>query len=197
MVLIKQSNKEKQNDIMEKQCICLGNIVKIKFCFLKGQKYREYLTLIDRCIFFAKNCKKDDNNIKWYQDALKLKQEIEEKMKMSDKDISLNIEKILNNIEELFKQENKMGFINYILDNAPYKGYDKNTRPPFYNWDTVNRELIEFLSKQYHPDLYPQDTVEERKDYKIIENISKKLNNLLEQITPDESMLDKRKYILK
>ena len=197
MVLIKQSNKDKQNDLMEKQCICLGNIVKIKFCFLKGQKYREYLTLIDRCIFFAKNCKKDDNNIKWYQDALKLKQEIEEKMKMSDKEISLNIEQILNNLEELFKQENKMGFINYILDNAPYKGYDKNTRPPFYNWDTVNRELIEFLSKQYHPDLYPQDTVEERINYKIIENISKKLNNILEQMTPDESMFDKRKYILK
>ena len=195
--LINKSPKEKKNDLIEKQSICLGNIVKIKFSYLKGEKYNEYLQLIKQCLFNAKNYKKNNSETKWYQDALKLKKEIEEAKIASEQEISSNIEKILNNIDDLFNKENKMEFINYILDNAPYKGYNKNTRPPFYNWDVINKELIEFLAKQYHPDSYPQETQEEIANYRIIESISKKLNNLLDGMTPQDPSYVKRTYILK
>ena len=196
-LLINKSPEEKKNDLIEKQSICLGNIVKIKFSYLKGQKYNDDLKLIKQCLFNAEKCKKNNSETKWYQDALKLKKEIEEAKIASEKEISSNIEKILNNIDDLFNKENKMEFINYILDNAPYKGYNKNTRPPFYNWDVINKELIEFLAKQYHPDSYPQETQEEIANYRIIESISKKLNNLLEGLTPKDPSYVKKTYILK
>ena len=94
-----------------------------------------------------------------------------------------NIEKIINEINILYSQGDKREFIKYILDNYPYKGYDKNTRPSCYNWETVNKELISFLANQYHPDSYPQNTQEEKIKYMIIENISKKLNSLLDKFT--------------
>ena len=187
-LLIKQANEEMKNNIFEELGICLGNIVKIKFSFLKGQKYTEYLKLIDRCLFFANSCNKNNLNVKWYKDALELKQEIENKNNYSEQEIINNIENKLNEIDNLFNQNNKLEFINHILENYPYKGYDKHTRPSYYDWNSINMELITFLSKQYHPDNYPQDTQEEKCTYRIIVSISKKLNNLLEEWTPENKM---------
>ena len=93
-----------------------------------------------------------------------------------------------------------MIFINYILKRWPYEGYNIQTRPSFYEWDNPNRELISFLSGKYHPDSYPQNTEEEKYKYKIMECISQRLNNLLEEMTPekgDNPEDGERKYILK
>lgn len=187
-LLIKQANEETKNKIFEELGICLGNIVKIKFSYLNGQKYTEYLKLIDRCLFYASSCNKNNPNVKWYNDALKLKQEIENKNNNSEREIINHIEDKLNEIDNLFNQNNKLEFINHILENYPYKGYDKHTRPSYYDWNSINMELITFLSKQYHPDSYPQDTQEEKCTYRIIVSISKKLNSLLEEWTPENKM---------
>ena len=187
-ILIKKAsqNKNLRNDLFEQQGICIGNIVTIKFSYLNGEKYSEYLNSLKVCLFYAKSSGNNRPEVKWYQDALELKDKIEEKKREKDEEISNNIEDELRMIDNVFNQENKMDFINYILEYWPYNEYNMYTRPSYYNWNTLNRELISFLSSQYHPDLYPRNTPEERNRYRIIESISKRLNNILEQTTPDK-----------
>ena len=142
--------------------------------------------------------RKNNSSIKWYNDALELKQKIEEAKWNIDKDSSYNVNKSLSILDNYFNRENKMDFINYILEEWPYNGYNKFIRNSYYDWDTPNKELIEFLSNKYHPDSYPKNTQEEIYKYKIMENITQKLNNILEEMTPEPSTsFSQRKYILK
>ena len=198
-LLISQSkdNEEIQKDLFEQQAICLGNIVKIKYSYFKGTLYTDYLKLIQYCLFYAEKCNKNNSAVKWYQDALDLKNEIEDKYKNENKSKIYNTEEEINKIDYYFKQNNKMPFINYILENWPYKGYDKNSRPTDINWDSINQKLIYFLSKQYHPSLYPHKTPKEKHIYEIMKCISQRLNNMLDKITPRNSgTLDKKLYFL-
>ena len=199
-LLIKKSqgNKEINVDLLEQQGICLGSIVKIKFSLLNGKNYREYLMLIDRCIFNAKRCGKDNLSTKWFQDVKSLKEEIENKKNNFDKELSTDIKEEIKDMDKKFNQNDKMIFINYILERWPYDGYNNQTRPSFYDWDTINRELISFLWRKYHPDSYPQNTQEEKYKYKIMECISQRLNNILEEMTPENDEISgERKYLLK
>ena len=193
-----KDNKEMLYDLLEQRGICLGNIIQIKFLYLNGKNYSEYLNLIENCLFYAKKCGKNNSSIKWYNDALELKQKIEDAKWNIDKDSSYNVNKSLSILDNYFNRENKMDFINYILEEWPYNGYNKFFRNSYYDWDTPNKELIEFLSNKYHPDSYPKNTQEEIYKYKIMENITQKLNNILEEMTPEPSTsFSQRKYILK
>ena len=193
-----KDNKEILNDLLEQRGICLGNIIQIKFLYLNGKNYSEYLNLIENCLFYAKKCGKNNSSVKWYKEALELKQKIEEAKCNIDKDSSYNVNQTLSILDNYFNRENKMDFINYILQEWPYNGYNKFVRPSYYDWDTPNKELIEFLSNKYHPDSYPKNTQEEIFKYKIMENITQKLNNILEEMTPEPSTsFSQRKYILK
>ena len=187
-ILINKASKNKnlRNDLLEQQGICIGNIITIKFLYLKGEKYSDYLNSLNMCFYYARLSGNNRQDIKWYQEALELKGKIEEKKREKDEEISNNIEDELKIIDKLF-EEDKMNFINYILQYWPYNDYNIYNRPSYFNWNTLNRELISFLSKQYHPDLYPHNTPEEKYKYRIIESISKRLNNLLEENTPNNS----------
>ena len=198
-ILITQSNEneEIQTDLLEQQSICLANIIKIKYSYFKGQCYSDYLQTMNKCLFYASRCNKDNSSVKWYQDALKLKNEIEEKNNNENKIIMHNIQEEKNTIDSYFNQNDKINFINYILEKWPYKGYNKYNRPSYYNWNTINKELITFLSGQYHPDSYPNNTQEEKYKYAIIEYISARLNNILINLTPDHSgVFGGRQYVL-
>jgi len=174
---------EQKKGIAQQLGICLGNIVKIKFTFLKGKKYPQYLKYLNWCLFYAKMSENDNESFKWYKDAMELQKKIEEEnKKMNQKKLS-NIEEKLNIIESYFRMPNKIEFIKYILEKWPYKDYNKSTRPSEYDWNTINKELITFLSSQYHPDCYPQDTQEEYFYHEIVVKISQLLNQILNEIT--------------
>jgi hypothetical protein len=176
--------EDQKKDLAQQLGICLGNIVKIKFTFLKGKKYSEYLKYLQWCLFYAKMSENNNESFKWYKDALELQKEIEEKKHNISKQIISDIEEELNIIESYFRKPNKIEFINYILEKWPYKGYNKSTRPSEYDWNTINVELINFLSIQYHPDSYPQETKEEKLYHKIVLKISQLLNQFSNEITP-------------
>ena len=108
---IKPPSVNLEKDIMEEKAICLANIVKIKFLYLKGQKYHEYLKNIDDCMFFAGKCGKNNSENKWYQEILELKTEIEKKQSISP---SIEFQETLKEIDSYFNKSNKMEFINYI-----------------------------------------------------------------------------------
>ena len=177
---------EQKKDIAQQLGICLGNIVKIKFSFLKGKKFKDYLKYLDWCLFYAKMSENNNENIKWYQDALELKKEIEAKKQNMSLQIISDIEEELNIIDSYFSKENKIEFINYILEKWPYKDYNKSTRPSEYDWNTINEELITFLSKQYYPDCYPQENQEQNFYHRIVVKISQLLNQILNEMTPQE-----------
>ena len=128
----------------------------------------------------------NNENFKWYQDALELKKEIEAKKQNMSLQIISDIEEELNIIDSYFSKENKIEFINYILEKWPYKDYNKSTRPSEYDWNTINEELITFLSKQYYPDCYPQETKEQNFYHRIVVKISQLLNQILNEMTPQE-----------
>ena len=135
-------------------------------------------------------CKKDKNNCEWYKEALKLLKEIEEIingiLNNEEEELKKEIEEDLKTIDNYFNS-GKQRFIDYILEEYPYDGYDKNTRPIQYKWDIVERDLnlIEFLIGKYKPDNYPKRTKEEKKRYKIMVNIAQKLNTINDEISED------------
>lgn len=174
--------EEQKKDTAKQLGICLGNIVKIKYSFLKGKKYAEYLKYLDLCLFYAKMSGNNDESFKWYNDALELQEEIKKKNQSMNQKIISNVEEELNIIESYYRNPNKIEFINYILEKWPYKNYNKSIRPAQYDWNTINEELIEFLSKQYYPDSYPQGTQEEKYLHRIIVKISQLLNEILNEM---------------
>ena len=179
---------EQKTGIAQQLGICLGNIVKIKFSFLKGKKYKEYLKYLEWCLFYAKMSGNDNESFKWYKDALELQNEIKEKKLDMSKQIMINAEEELNKIESYFRKPNKIEFINYILEKWPYKDYNILTRPAELDWNTINQPLISHLSNQYHPDCYPQETQEENFYHRIVVKISQLLNQILNEMTPQEEL---------
>ena len=79
------------------------------------------------------------------------------------KEVSDCLEQIQNHSADLGR------FIDYILENHPYDGYDINNRSDEYNWDNADRDiyLLEFLKRKYNPDSYHRRTREEKKNYYI------------------------------
>lgn len=192
-----KNNRKLQNDLFEQQGICLASIVKIKYACLNGQKYSDYIKILKLCIFDAKNCNKDKDSIKWYKSALELYKEIEEKLKNENKNIKDNTNEEIEKINFYYNKNDKMDFINYILEKWPYDGYDKTNRSLDYDWKSINKELITFLSKKYHPDLYPTKSLEEKIKNKIMENICEKLNEMIQNMTPGNSgVYEGKQYIL-
>jgi hypothetical protein len=176
----------KKKELIEQKGICYGNMAKIKLKYQKEKDYSKYKNLIDKCIDCAKQCSKDDDDCEWYKEALELRKEIELKDNIIDdggdeNEIMNEAQKEIDNLNSTFEcNENR--FINEILTNFPYDGYN-NYNDIFKNNDdelTINQ--IEFLIKKYDPDKYPKRTKEEKIRYKIIVFISQKLNEMKENI---------------
>lgn len=176
-----------KNKLIEEKGICLGNIVKIKFIYQKGEDYEKYKQLIDDSVECGEQCNKDINNCPWYKEAIELQKQLEEIINNknnnnNDEIIKLEIQDKLDNIDSYFDSfEDKKRFINLILEEYPYDGYNKTEFDKIYKSDSLDLELIDFLSKKYFPDNYPKNTKEEKKRYYIMEYICQKLNSLLKE----------------
>ena len=162
-----EDDDNKKKELLEQEGICLGSMAKIK---LKYQKETDskYNKLIDKCIECAKRCSKDNDGCEWYKEALEFKKEEEEIMKEAQKQINI--------LDETF-DESEERFIDEILSNFPYDGYDNNNND-FNNNEEITIEQIGFLIKKYDPYKYPKSSKKEKILYKIIVYIEQKLNEI-------------------
>ena len=151
----------------------------------KGENYKKYKQLIDDSVECGEQCNKNINNCIWYKEAIELKKQLEEIIKQinnnNDEIIKIEIRDKLDEIDSCFDSVKEKGrFINLILEEYPYDGFNKNEFDEKFSIERIDLELIDFLSKKYFPDNYPKDTKEEKKRYYIMENICQKLNSLLQ-----------------
>ena len=183
---IKKANDDNlKKELIEEEGICLGNMAKIKYTYQKGTEYHKYKKMIDNCLKCAELChKNEDNNCNWFFEAVALQRELDNIIinnnnnDNDEEEIKREIEPIISELDK-FYNANKERFIDYILTNFPYNGYNEKSRDSRYDWNKCNRDLIDFLRKKYDPNNYPKRTKEEKKRYYIILNISQKLNSIL------------------
>ena len=185
--LNEEDNLERIKELREEKGICCGNISKIKFIYQKGQAYDNYIKLLQDAETCARLCGKNHNNCEWYKEILNLKKDIELKLRKpsdydEEEDIKDEIDRDLEQIQDF--SNDIQNFVNYILENHPYDGYDKNTRSKDYSWDNAERdiELLEFLKRKYNPDAYPKRTREEKKNYFIRVKISQIINKFIDEM---------------
>ena len=176
-------DKDVLDKLKEEKAICLGNIVKIKYIFQKGKDYNSYKNDIEDCLELAEQLDKNNKDCQWYLEASQIKEMLYNGNSMEGDGGDEEIEELFKPIKIKLDNEfakDKQEFINYILREHPYDGYNINTRESYYNWDYIDRSLIEFLRVKYNPDKYQRNTKDEKLKYKIMENISQKLNSILE-----------------
>ena len=190
--IINQIKKDEDNDdnkkkeLIEEKGICFGNMAKIKLKYQKEIDYSKYKNLLDKCIECAKLCSKNNDYCEWYKEALELRKEIELKDNINvdgddENEIMNEAKKQIDKLNDTFEcNENR--FIDEILTNFPYNGYNKYNDNFYNNDDELTINQVEFLIKKYDPDKYPNRTKEEKIRYKIIVFISQKLNEMKENI---------------
>ena len=181
--LQKVNDDNLKKELIEEEGICLGNMVKIKYIYQKGTEYHKYKKMIDNCIKCAELChKNEDNNCNWFFEAVALQRELDNiiinNSVNDEEEIKREIEPIISELDKFYIANNDR-FIDYILTNCPYNGYDEKSRDSRYDWNNCNRDLIGYLRKKYDPNNYPKRTKDEKKRYYIILNISQKLNSIL------------------
>jgi hypothetical protein len=168
----------KTKELIEQKGICLGNMAKIK---LKYQKETDskYNKLIDKCIQCARLCSKKSDECEWYKEALELQKEIELKDDINGDDEKEIMKEALIQIDNLndYFEEGEERFIDEILTNFPYDGFDKNNNA-FNNDEEITIDLIDLLLKKYDPVNYPKNSKKEKIKYKVIVFIAKKLNEI-------------------
>ena len=171
-ISLKDKKMTKSNDLLEEKAICLGSIVKIKLNHLGQKKYEDYLKCIDNCIYYAENpLKKNKNECEWYKEALDLKRNLLNKIEESKNGK-------IKKIDEIFSKKDNIGFINFILNNHPYKGYNQNSREPHLNWNKIDIRLVDFLIDKYTNELNERKLDKQKTEYIIINNILEKLRSL-------------------
>ena len=165
----------KNKELLEQKGICLGNMAKIKLKFQKKTDYPQYKKLIDNCIHCARLCSKKSDDCDWYKEALELQKEIKLKddNHENEEEIMKDAKKQIENLNDAL-EEDKERFIEEILTNFPYDGYNKNNNP-FNNNQEITIDQIDFLIKKYDPEKYPKNSKKEKIIYKIIIFISKNL----------------------
>ena len=174
----------------KKEAICIANIIKINdiLGYIKI-KSKTLLFLAERCQFLIGTLSRDkkeewhlDENEEWYKEFIKLYQNLKnnEKPKIENynellSQVKKTNKKIFDDIENNFKQnKGKIEFINFLLENHPYKDYKKND----YDFKTYTADLLMFLFEKYFPDDYTPSSQEEELLYCITHEISKKLSYL-------------------
>ena len=168
----------KNKELLEQKGICLGNMAKIKLKFQKKTDYSQYKKLIDNCIHCARLCSKKSDDCDWYKEALELQKEIKLKddNHENEEEIMKEYKKQIKNLDYSLEIDNER-FIEEILANFPYDGYNKDNNP-FNNNEEITIDQIDFLIKKYDPEKYPKNSKKEKILYEIIVYIAKKLNEI-------------------
>jgi hypothetical protein len=168
----------KIKELIELKGICLGSMAKIKIKYQK-ETDSKYNKLIDKCIQCARGCSKDNDDCEWYKEALELQKEIElkdDKNGNDEEEIKKEAKKSIDSLLETFEEDEER-FIDDILNNFPFDGYDKY-KNDFNKNEETTIEQIELLIKKYDPDKYPRISKKEKILYKIVVFIAQKLNEI-------------------
>jgi hypothetical protein len=170
------------------EAIILANMIKINYELLGYTNYKLYCKWGEECESIAKKLQLD-SKVEWYSDfcetynKIKIQYHsiIENEMKLK---IKTKYEKEFEEIDEKFKKEATKGFINYILEKIPYKGYEEDIKNNSKDFNNVNPELIFYLFEKYHPKHYKylEDDEKSKLKYFLIESIDSLLNKLYTRI---------------
>jgi len=172
-----------------KEAICIANIVKINFSFL-GKTNKRILDLCEHCDFIAnklgitteKPWFKEFSNL--YGEIKSLYETIESNMKDMRKNMREKYKKKFDELEEKFnKKKNNKEYIDFILKNHPYQGYQGNEKAKELNSED-EQEKLSYLRAKYHPDQYEYsfDNEDSQLRYCLVEVIESHLNNMFEKI---------------
>ena len=181
-----QNSEEKIKNII-KEAICIVNIIKINnlLCEIKERK-RILLRYAERCKYII-DVNEDREQIKtkdWYKEFEKLYQKLKDLEPRYEEyyrilpEIRDQYSDIFNEIERQFnKKKTNYDFIKFILENHPYKDYEKDKENTILK--TYSIESVNFLLEKYNPDDYSlTEDLAAQLQYCIIHEIAKKLNNI-------------------
>ena len=164
------------------EALILANMIKINYEFLGYSNYKLYCKWGEDCESIAKDKLKIDPNVEWYSHFSKTYKKLKEKYhSFTEKEMKSKIrtkyEKEFNTLDEKYKEKTPKGFINYILEKIPYKGYEidvKNKK----DFNTINPELIHYLYTKYHPNEYRYQENDEQSqlNYCLIEHVDSLLS---------------------
>ena len=181
-----QNSEEKIKNTI-KEAICIVNIIKINnlLCEIKERK-RILLRYAERCKYII-DVNEDREQIKtkdWYKEFEKLYQKLKDLEPRYEEyyrilpEIRDQYSDIFNEIERQFnKKKTNYDFIKFILENHPYKDYEKDKENTILK--TYSIESVNFLLEKYNPDDYSlTEDLAAQLQYCIIHEIAKKLNNI-------------------
>lgn len=168
----------------KEEAICIANIIKICYRYLRYTNFKRYCELGERVELIVSHLNIDTNE-KWYKDFLVNYHDVKNLSQnyyyihMSEM-IKKKYKKKFEEIEdEFYKRKNTVDFINYILKLRPYDGYEEDVRSgKEVNVDT--QDNLYYLMCKYHPCEYTFKAEDEETllDYLIIEYIHVYLNKL-------------------
>ena len=188
-------NINNNNDALLTKSICLANMVKIEFIFLNKKNYNtlKRLDLLCKdCISIAENLGNICTNKEWYNEIIKLheeiKQIIKEKEVLTEKN-KQDLNKIKENMRTEFEIEwgkSALDIIKTILKNYPYDGYENEKLADFDLWDENNDEknkiflmkLINKYSVDETDDGEFESKVKREKYLIIVEYLNKLINQI-------------------
>jgi hypothetical protein len=164
------------------EALCLANIIKINYKLLGNIDYENYLRLAERCEAISKELgiNEEDN---WYHEFKELYYEIEDNVIIIKQDEIL--EKYQSQFDELKEQfyisNDYIEFINYILENIPYKQYEEDKKNNNINFKRYSKELIKYLTEKYNPKQYKFKIGDELAQlyYFLFDYIHNKFKNML------------------
>jgi len=158
------------------EAICLANIIKIKFKFLKSNDFSNLLALVERCNSISEKLEIGPED-SWYIKFKKISNKIEKIMlKIKREEILEKYQSQFDELHEQFhKKANMIEFINLILEKIPYKEYKEDKIKNIINYSEYSEELIKFLCEKYNPKKYKFKLDDElaQLQYFLIENIYK------------------------
>ena len=151
-----ESFPKDEKNYSETEAYCLVNIIKIKFSLLKNQSPDDiaiYESLMGRIDYIIERIDIDEEK-SWLPQYEELKEQIKEKNKpLTPDEQYLKAKEELNHLyNRKIKQEKKpMEFIDFILTNYPFIGYEKSK-------DLIKNSVCEniraYIYPKYHPDNY-------------------------------------------
>ena len=141
---IKAVNNNNNDELLIKS-ICLANIVKIEFEYLKKRKYKtlqKLRELCDDCISIVDNFGDLYKEKNWYKDINNINKEIK-KLMLNKITLTEDQKKDLMEIKENLKNEllvewannSPLDFIKIILNKCPYEGYENDELNVDEEWE--------------------------------------------------------------
>ena len=174
--------EKERNESLEKEAVCIANILKINDLLGKITKKNQYLiNLSDRCDLIVERLK----NVKskqWYQEFIKIKNKIEE-LKTPQQTYNELFQKVREENPQIFDEIDKKfkdgrnKFIEFIITKYPYKNIENDKKERDFN--DYNTDFAYFLSKKYTPENFMRGNKKSELDHCIKHEISSKLSNLI------------------